>query len=101
MTHTGRRCVGHAYHSPRPARSDIHHVVPIGWGGPEDKANRVPLCQTGHANVHLLLDFYKDFNGSVPWPIRREFGPGERKIAAEGWRRYQIAQSVATSEQQG
>lgn len=96
--HTGRPCLIHRYHSPRPGRSDLHHTFPLEWGGEETDENRVPICSTGHANVHMLLEFFKDFNGKVPWPIRREFGPGERKIAAEGWRRFK---GVATSEQQG
>lgn len=91
-----RPCSLHRYHSPRPAYSQLHHIWPLGLGGPEKASNRIPVCGTGHNNIHQLLNFYVDFKGTPPWPIRREFGPGEREIAAEGWRRFVMSTSSET-----
>jgi len=34
----------------------IHHVLPLSWGGPNTAANRVPLCPNGHELVHRQLN---------------------------------------------
>ncbi len=49
--------LGHRYHRPLPLVLHAHHVVPMSW----TKALRVPpsrtvpLCPTGHENIHVLL----------------------------------------------
>lgn len=78
-------CSVHRYHSPRPQESDLHHVWPLSWGGPDDDDNIIPVCQTGHANVHRLLTAYRLGDGFVPWEILKQFGPGERALALKGW----------------
>ena len=78
-------CSVHRYHSPRPQESDLHHVWPLSWGGPNTKANIVPICQTGHANVHRLLTALRRGSGVVAWEIRRQFGSAERHLAERGY----------------
>lgn len=80
-------CGAHRFHSPRPQYLDEHHIHPLSWGGPDTKDNVVPLCQTGHANVHDLLREYQKLGETPPWETRRQHGPGERALAAEAWRR--------------
>jgi hypothetical protein len=83
-------CAVHAYHSPRPQESDLHHVVPLSWGGPDDDENVIPICQTGHANIHRLLTAMRRGNGFVAWEIRRQFGPGERRMAQRGFDSWKV-----------
>lgn len=83
-------CVAHKFHSPRPQGLELHHVFPKEWGGPV-KGTTVAMCSTGHHNVHYLLDAYMKAGQTPPWETRRQFGPGERDLAAEGWRLYREA----------
>lgn len=78
-------CVAHQFHSPRPQRLDEHYLFPLEWGGAEG-SERVLMCQTGHTNVHLLLDEYERAGKTPPWPVRRQFGPGERHLVEAAWR---------------
>lgn len=80
-------CQIHSYHSPRPADTQVHHILPLSWGGPDAPENKISLCPTSHVNVHELLREYAAFGGEPPWEIRREFGPAERALAAEAWRK--------------
>lgn len=82
-----RTCAAHKTHSPRPQEYAVHHVLPKGWGGAEDGAT-VILCPTGHVNVHELLDEYRTLGQTPPWTTRRQYGPGERAVAAAGWDLY-------------
>lgn len=84
-------CTAHRFHSPRPQTLDVHHIHPLEWGGLGERENQVPVCQTGHANIHRLLDVYRATGSTPPWVIRRTFGPGERALAAKGWAAYRAA----------
>ncbi len=48
-------CQVHRVHVPRCYDVDLHHVWPLGEGGPETPENTVRICPTGHRNVHELL----------------------------------------------
>lgn len=50
-------CALHLYHRPKPLRVVWHHVWPQYLGGPNIKANLRAVCDTGHYNVHDLLDW--------------------------------------------
>jgi hypothetical protein len=72
---TATLCSAHRYHTPMPSYSERHHVIPQAWqvawqpaqpwpnGGPSPDrkgvvlfdARTVPLCRTGHGNVHFWL----------------------------------------------
>lgn len=86
MTHAGDvRCACVASHAPEPADVEVHHCVPLSWGGPDVAANRVPLCSTSHSNVHALLRAYQKAGGLPAWEVRRRFSPFTRALAARGW----------------
>jgi HNH endonuclease len=48
-------CAAAKYHSPHPLRFVWHHIQPLAAGGADDRANTVPLCDSCHASVHVLL----------------------------------------------
>lgn len=52
----GNFCTVHRYHRPVPLRSVQHHIYPKEWGGETKKANLVWVCDTGHYNIHTILD---------------------------------------------
>lgn len=49
----GCKCV--TDHRPAVVGTDFHHVVPLGWGGPDVAENIVELCPTSHRSLHDLL----------------------------------------------
>jgi hypothetical protein len=95
-------CALHKYHAPEGMRRVVHHVWPKAWGGPESRNNVLPVCFTGHDDIHLILDEYlrlarlglgprPSWNGrgrTDPkyWPGLMHFGAAEREIAAIGWK---------------
>lgn len=85
-------CVLHRHHSPHLERTHVHHIFPLGWGGPDTADNEAPCCPTGHDSIHILLEAYRRHDGEPPWEVRKEFGPAERAMAAEGWRRSRAEQ---------
>ena len=85
-------CSIHRYHSPRPQETDLHHVLPLSWGGPNTDENVIPVCQTGHANVHRLLTAFRRSNGFVAWEIQRQFGYAERLLAKQGYDAWEATQ---------
>ncbi len=80
-------CAIHADHRPEPYDVEVHHVWPLGMGGPDVKANVVPVCPTGHTNVHALLRLAFRHHGvdKVPWVTRRRFHSEERRLARMGF----------------
>lgn len=72
---TAAPCSAHRHHEPTATYSELHHVIPQAWqahwrppdpwpnGGPSPDrpglvlfdARTVPLCRTGHGNVHYWL----------------------------------------------
>ena len=41
-------------HRPTPAISQLHHVWPLGMGGPKD-GERVPMCGSHHLDCHEAI----------------------------------------------
>jgi hypothetical protein len=80
-------CAVHRYHTPTSHINEVHHIWPVGDGGPDIPANKVTICATGHNSVHHLLDAYRRAGGDPGWPQRRQYTPGERQLADLGWRR--------------
>lgn len=79
---TGLTCQMHPApyaHRPTPLRLVLHHVQPIGMGGPNVAANRVLTCDTGHYNTHRILGCFMDSK-----PIPRGAGR-ERELAQQGF----------------
>jgi hypothetical protein len=56
----GNSCTVHRYHWPRPTRTVLHHIWPLGMGGPDASSNKVKTCDTGHYTIHGLLDWLVD-----------------------------------------
>lgn len=52
---SGDQCVVHGSHWPPVRETEQHHIWPLGMGGPDVKTNKVKICPTGHANVHVAL----------------------------------------------
>jgi hypothetical protein len=78
-------CDIHDYHSPDVHVAQVHHILPISWGGPTVPDNLTHICATGHDLVHELLNLYVRFDGEVPWEAEQHFGTQERKLAQLAW----------------
>jgi 5-methylcytosine-specific restriction endonuclease McrA len=87
----GRGCAVHRHREDVPL--EVHHIWPLGDGGPNTASNKVTLCSNAHSAVHDLLA--KRRKGPVPWPVRRRYGPGVRHLAEDGWRAIVHAQTLA------
>ncbi len=86
-----------------PASTERHHVLPIElqkliWPDTErDKQStirvkkRVPLCGSGHSDVHLAIDAQLDGK-----PVPAGVGPKERRLAREAVRLFNEHRSVNT-----
>lgn len=86
MSHAGDTpCPCVSSHSPEPSDVEIHHIVPMAWGGPDVASNRINVCGNAHNNVHALLRAYSRANGTPSWEVRRRFSPFTRSLAARGW----------------
>lgn len=92
MTHAGDvTCACVTAHSPVPVDVEVHHVLPLSWGGPDTAANRTPICPTAHSSVHWLLRAYQRAGGTPSWEVRRRVSPFVRSLAQRGWDAYQEA----------
>ena len=74
----GTECAVHRHREWVPL--EIHHVWPMGDGGPNSPANKVTVCENGHGAIHAYIDHLRR-NPKPPWVIRRRFG---RKVRALG-----------------
>jgi hypothetical protein len=78
-------CELHNSHYPTPKRIDVHHIWPTGEGGPDVPENIIGVCQTGHTNVHELLEAY--LAAEVTPGILNKYGKNEQKYALLGYKR--------------
>jgi len=51
-------CEVHKYHWPPPLGLVTHHIQPLGMGGPDTPENKITVCDTGHRNIHRILDAF-------------------------------------------
>jgi hypothetical protein len=81
----GRHCAVHTHREDVPL--EVHHIWPLGEGGPDTKANKVTVCSNGHGSIHDLLAKIKKAGSvrAVPWPVRRRYGWRIRGYATLGW----------------
>ncbi len=86
---TAKPCEIHNKHIPPSHVNEIHHIWPLGRGGPNVAGNRIVVCATGHNNIHRLLDEYLAHHGSPPWAFIRTFSHEERRLAQLGYERIQ------------
>lgn len=78
-----RPCLCVKRHSPMANHNVLHHIWPLGMGGPDTKSNLIPLCPTTHSEVHFILASFVKANKELP----RRTGQGEYayKLAVQGW----------------
>lgn len=94
LTLAGNQCELHRYHAPEPLITHVHHVWPLGDGGPDEPTNKIKVCPTGHYNVHRYMDAVKKaaptFEATGAWPkglprpARAELKIARRGLAAQG-----------------
>lgn len=82
-------CQVHNTHVPPSHINEVHHVWPLGDGGPNIAANKVVVCATGHNNIHDLLNQYRKASGDLGWDTLRHYARIERHYALLGWLRIQ------------
>lgn len=70
-------CHRHKYH----VSFEMHHVWPLGYHGPDTKANQVKICPNAHSDIHYLME--RMFRGK-PFD-RREYGNVVFDLAVEGY----------------
>ena len=58
-----------------------HHVWPLGYHGPDTKANKVRICPNAHSDTHHLLE--RMLRGK-PYNLT-EYGPSIRDLARRGY----------------
>lgn len=73
-------CQVHKTHVPKPLGVVVHHIQPRAMLGPDADSNRVTICDSGHRNIHRLLDDL--LHGG---PMRRGGTRTERKLAQQGY----------------
>jgi len=89
LTVAGNQCVVHGKtHRPDPLRTVRHHIWPQEYGGPTVPDNLVLVCDTGHYNIHTLLDLMLAGRG-VPTAHRNEL-----KYARQGYLAIQKAKEA-------
>lgn len=91
----GRNCYAHRHRDDVPI--EVHHVWPLGNGGPDRAANRIPLCSNAHSAVHdYLTRLLKAHPAgaitipaprppSLPWRVRMRYGRKVRRVAEAGF----------------
>jgi len=77
----GDQCSVHRFHRPPIRETEVHHVWPLGAGGPDNAGNRVRCCPSGHANIHVALRDLVHLR--VPKGTREE-----RRLAQVGFARW-------------
>ena len=70
-------CHRHKHH----VSYEIHHVWPLGYHGPDTKANKVKICPNAHSDIHYLMELM--LRGK-PYD-RREYGNTVYDLATEGY----------------
>lgn len=76
-------CTGARFHSPNPL------VIRDIWISPDgNRGESALLCGTCADNLGVLMALLQQYDGDVPWPVRREFGNQIRALAMRGWEDY-------------
>lgn len=90
-------CAIHSMHGPKPRITQLHHVFPIElqkrvWpdadrDGPLRAKLVLPVCGTGHDNIHALIRLLEQHDGR--WPLHAAQG----RDRTERWlARYALAE---------
>lgn len=79
-------CTVHKTHVPKPLLVELHHVQPLGMGGPDTDDNKVAVCVGGHYSIHTLLaDLIR------AGKMRRAGTKAERALAQQGFDKWTAA----------
>jgi hypothetical protein len=66
MQAMGTNCWAHKHTELVPL--EVHHVWPLGEGGPNIAANKISICSNAHSSAHdLLAKMLKAADGLLPW----------------------------------
>lgn len=82
-------CVVHRHRDYVPI--ERHHRWPLYLGGPDTRANIVPLCANGHSAVHEYLRLLARGGGKVSWYRAMRYGPKVRALAKLGYDEWQAS----------
>lgn len=85
---TSELCRVHKHHSPRSHKNHMHHVLPRSMGGKTEPNNLIPVCPTGHYNIHTLIDSWVNAGGEPHWEILKHYGHSERYWAESAYVSY-------------
>ncbi len=77
-----------ARHSPAPHVLHLHHLWPLGDGGPDTPENLVVLCPSAHENFHRLWRAYKRYEGKPPKSVEAMFSPFTRRLVHRAWSKF-------------
>lgn len=81
----GVKCVVHTHDEWVPI--ELHHIWPLGMGGPDKATNKISVCANGHYSIHAAMDLMIKNGHNPPWTVMQHFGPKVRAWAREGWTR--------------
>lgn len=90
----GDQCTVHGSHRPAVHRTAVHHVWPLGLGGPDHADNRVRVCGTGHDTIHTNIHALCLHGPAVPLVGTR----AERALALRGYQAWVDAGRPGTPE---
>lgn len=86
-------CLGATYHSPRPLFLIEAPLIPADWPDAPKNVETVVLCGTCYDNLTVYEALLYEYDGEVPWSLRREIGNMTRALGDQGWRLYQEARN--------
>lgn len=89
----GHKCAVHVHRSIVPL--EMHHIFPLGMGGPDTEENLVSVCSNGHSAIHDLLR--QMVKGKVPWKIKRHYGYRIRRLAKRGYNEWKKSLNESSS----
>ena len=59
-------CLCVSEHRPAGPFNDIHHLDPLGEGGPDTPENRIPACGPTHDWAHVIYRSFKKAGSVLP-----------------------------------
>lgn len=99
----GAVCDGSRHHSPTPlacTRLRLSEVVAQVSGGPVPTPADEPLlslCGTCLDNLTVFVRLMGDYQGAMPWEVRREFGNTIRILGMQAWAEHE--QALTTTDE--
>jgi hypothetical protein len=86
----GTTCVCHIHRERVPI--ELHHVWPLGMGGPNTDGNKIWVCANAHYSIHAYLDLLVKHGGQVPPEEARFYGAKVRRYAQSGYDQWRANQ---------